>query len=471
MQFSSRILTSAVLMTALLGVGANAANTYNTNPAGLAYNYSTGASVYGHPGGMLIVGSCDRDDPTFAAARASGAEILLYVDPVEVINGAMCPYEQSFYASSGTTTPLWPYPSPGARANYPNTVMADIRAGSLWSNAVVTYIENVMRSGKFDGVFLDVVGARLWTALADWSVWPQWEQDAWTSGNVDLVRRIDASRRAIRPSFIVMNNNVWDRGDTLGLPGEGYVDGVVLEHHPSTSAYHVAYADRTFSNLGHRRVLAIAKTAADALLWAQVKGVTDVSDQLTYQQVTAPPIPFMGFPTPAVTTTQTSTTTAAPSTFGITTVGTIPSAGLAANFKRGSRFALSQKGTLVNFSAYMDGLGAATGGQAVRVALYSDNGGVPGTLLLQSNTVGIPAGKTAGWVTFPTNTHLKLAPGNYWLLVHSGLTGGVARVYTSPVANWWGNADLYSDNASPTAGTGTVGTVTLSVNAGYTPGW
>ncbi|NJO13436.1 MAG: hypothetical protein HC872_08225 [Gammaproteobacteria bacterium] len=105
------------------------------------------------------------------------------------------------------------------------------------------------------------------------------------------MRRLDASRRAINPRFIIMNNGVWDRGDRAAR-GEKYVDGVVLEHHASTSAYHRNYAGRAFSNLGHRRVVAMGRSRADAQAWANVQGVTHVSDNWTYLQVTPPPVAF-----------------------------------------------------------------------------------------------------------------------------------------------------------------------------------
>ena len=52
---------------------AHAANTYPANSAGLAYNYNSGSSAYGHPGGMIITSNCNRYDPAFASARANGA--------------------------------------------------------------------------------------------------------------------------------------------------------------------------------------------------------------------------------------------------------------------------------------------------------------------------------------------------------------------------------------------------------------
>lgn len=353
--------------------------------------------------------------------------------------------------------PLWPYPTYGQRVNWPRTHLTDIRVGSTWVNHVVAYIENLMREDRVDGVFLDVVGARLHSSLADWNSWPQWEKDAWTTGNVDLVRRLDAIRRAINPRFIVVTNNTWDTNGSVGLPAEQYIDGVCLEHHPSSGEYARQDAGRPYGNLGHRRVLIIAQSTADAQAWAQVQGVTHVSDQQSYGTPTPPPIGF----NPLSDRTSTDR-------FGRIDVGTTASNGMTANRKRGSKFALAEPATLTSFSAYLDGHGGATGTQSVRMALYRDNAGLPGALVAQSSVVGIASGSAGRWVTFPA-TATALDPGSYWIVIHSGATSGVGRNFGDGPANWYTNDDTFSDGASNPFGTGwTGGSGTLSVYVSYT---
>lgn len=442
-----------------------AANTFPTNPLGIAYASTTNVSLYGHPTGMLIAGRCNRYDPAFATARANGAEILAYLDAAERSDSQVCALDNEFYGGPPGSTPLWPFPTPGQRVNWPGTHMTDIRAGSTWSNQVVAYIENLMREDKVDGVFLDVVGARLWSSLSGWddtsgsNMWTQAEKNAWTAGNIDLVRRIDAKRRAINPRFIVVNNNVWDTPGGAGLPGEQYVDGICLEHHASTGAYHQRVAGKPYGNLGHRRVLAIADSTADAQQWANVQGVTHVSDQATYSNPTPPPIGFHRL-------------TDRPRQFGRTTIAPAPSSGMTANQKRASKFTLADKATVLRFSAYLDGNGGATGTQAIRMALYRDNAGVPGAFVTQSNTATVTSGAAGSWVTF-TAPAATLDPAAYWIAIHTGATGGVARNRGGDVPNnWYGNADTFSDGASSPFGTpGALGTGTLSVNVTYTVGY
>jgi hypothetical protein len=198
----------------------------------------------------------------------------------------VCLADTDFYMGDLSKVPLWPYPinAPGTRTKWPGTKMTDMRPGSAWVMHVVRYVEGLMKAGNVDGVFLDATGAMTWGAGAEWDSWSIEEKDAYTLGNVDLVRRLDAIRRAVNPGFIIVNNSLWDRKDKspLGLEGEKYVNGVTIEHHVSTSLYHRNMAARNFGRPEKRRVLAIANTQEDAREWAKIPGVTHVCGQATY---------------------------------------------------------------------------------------------------------------------------------------------------------------------------------------------
>jgi hypothetical protein len=266
------------------------------NPLGIAFKSTTNANLYAKPTGMLITGRCNTNDSAFANARKKGAEVLIYVQAMERPDKATCAADLNFYMGNVGKVPLWPFPKPGTRIKWPGTKMTDIRPGSKWVLHVVAQVEKIMRSGKVDGVFLDSIGARPWGKAPKWETWSKAEKDAWTAGNVDLVRRIDEKRRKINPNFLVVTNNVWDRGDgnTAGLAGEKYVDGIMLEHHKLSSAWHKKYVGKKFGNLGQRRVLVVANSTAEAKGWAKVSGVTHVSDQSTaqYKNPTKPPVSF-----------------------------------------------------------------------------------------------------------------------------------------------------------------------------------
>ena len=253
------------------------------NPLGIAFKYVTNVPLYAKPTSMLITGRCNRYDAAFAAARQKGAEVLAYINPVARPDHFVCGLDTQFYMNDIGQVPLWPYPTYGQRSPWANTRMTDIRVGSEWSDHVVAYVERLMRERKVDGVFLDAVGVRPWSSLAEWNSWPQSEKNAFAAGNVDLVRRLDARRRAINPDFLIIANNVWEYGSTNALAGERYIDGVAIEHPKPLSPWHVNYVKKPFGNLGHRRVLVIANTRADAQAWSRVPGVTHVSDQTSAQ--------------------------------------------------------------------------------------------------------------------------------------------------------------------------------------------
>ncbi|HEU4652665.1 MAG TPA: hypothetical protein VFS47_01690 [Steroidobacteraceae bacterium] len=276
----TRALVAAASLLLSMAVGSSAMAA--TNPMGIAFSSTTNTSLYARSTGVLITGRCNRYDSAFQTARTKGGEVLAYINTVERPSSTVCSLDKAFYMNDYGKVPLWPYPSYGVRTNYSNHKLTDIRKGSAWSNWVVSYVEKLMRENKVDGVFLDVLGARLWTSAANWGSWSQSERDQWTDGAVDLVRRIDAKRRSIRPTFLVINNGKWDRGDSRGFAGEKYVDGVMLEH-PASSQYQYNYANRTFGNLGQRRVLVVANTTEDALAWSKRAGVTHVSNQTTSQ--------------------------------------------------------------------------------------------------------------------------------------------------------------------------------------------
>ena len=438
-------------------LAANAANTYKVNPFAVSYNSTYNVSRYGNPGGLLVAGDCNRKSSAFATARANGAEILAYLNPVSVPDSPHCALSEEFYMGDVRDVPLWPYPARGRRSHYPNTHLADLRKNSAWSNYVVNYVALLMRENKVDGVFLDVLGARLWTTRANWDSWPQWEKNAYTDGAVDLVRRIYAKRNAINPNFIIVNNSVWDRGDSRGFAGERYVDGVSREHPDYNSEFQRNYVRKSFGDRRHRRVIVIAHNTTDAARWKTVQGVTHVAAQESYGQATVPPVAF-------------NRLTDRPRRFGKSSSGDIFTSGLPANTKRGSRFYMGQKGLLLNMGAYVDGNGAgSSGAQSLRMVLYRDSSGRPGTRVAQSSAKSIAADSGLRWVYFSTPA-AQLNPGYYWIMIHSGSTNSVARVRATVDPNVRANTDTFSDGAANPSGTvGSLGTTTLSVFAN-TPG-
>jgi hypothetical protein len=292
MKLRSLALLGLSLLSTVFAAGAAQA----ANPLGLAYSQTTNVSLYAKPTGVLVTGRCNRYNSAFASARSKGAEILAYLNAFERPDNYICALDQGFYMNSYGAVPLWPYPSYGQREYWPGTKLTDMRAGGKWILWVVSYVEKLMRERKVDGVFLDGIGGRLW-GPANWQNWSATEKKLWVEGNVDLVRRLDAKRRAIDPDFLIISNNVWDTGESATRPiadlGPKYVDGIALEYPTvGVKAYHRGQAGRTYSNLGHRRVLVIGRDATEARAWAGVAGVTHVAGQSHYKYPSSPAVSF-----------------------------------------------------------------------------------------------------------------------------------------------------------------------------------
>ena len=139
-------------------------------------------------------------------------------------------------------------------------------------------------------------------------------------------------------------------------------------------------------------------------------------------------------------------------------VGTVWT-GLTSNAKRASRvsFSAPAKANVTAVKAYVDGRGATTGNQPLRGVIYSDSATGPATPVATSSAVTVSAGQAAGWVTLSFASPVRLTAGSYWLGLHSGGTGKVARYAAATVSNalrYGTVADSYSDGASsPFGGT------------------
>jgi hypothetical protein len=159
-------------------------------------------------------------------------------------------------------------------------------------------------------------------------------------------------------------------------------------------------------------------------------------------------------------------TPAQAASFGRTTAGTIASGGLRADFKRGSRFVLSEKAMMNDVCAYLDGNGGGTGYQQLRYALYRDNGGVPGNRVVETDGTTVSAGDGARWSCAGAGL-VPLDPGTYWIVIHTGGNPGVTRYYYDGPANWYGNFDEYADGSADAFGTGSAGEGTMSIRVDY----
>jgi hypothetical protein len=509
-KWSSLIVGAVTGLSCLAAMPATAANSYAVNPLGFFYENSDAepndplvdayrfVDEYKHPTAMLITGRCNRYADHFTQARARGAEVLAYLNVIEQPNTSACALEDDFYKVDGQDPERWIGTDGLPRKEYPQNEMLNTRAGLPWSDRVVEYVRQLMIEDKVDGVFLDVVAARLWSVGGNWENrakpdgvhddpkgstddWTQQERDEWTAGNADLVRRLDELRESINPRFIIVNNGFWEHDNfPAGKPPEdvaaSHVDGICIEHHVATDANKAASAGRSYGSWNgtrHRRLLIIANTDAEASAWAPINGVTHIASQHRYDPDTHP---TEGYGSPSrPTVIPLNPLTDRQKLFGKAVAGPDQSQGMNANQKRASRFSLSERGRLRELSAYLNGNGGASGSQVLKLVLYADNGGVPGAKVAESNERTVNAGDAAKWFSFSLTTANQklLNPGSYWIAIFTGNNTQVATNFSeaSAAANWYRVDDVYSDGASDPYGSTNVatGNVTLSVRAGYTP--
>jgi hypothetical protein len=79
-----RRTTQVAVFAAVAFVSGSTTAFAGVNSLGLSYNAYTNDSSYDNPTGMLISGYCNSNNVAFQNARAAGAEVLEYVDPVDI---------------------------------------------------------------------------------------------------------------------------------------------------------------------------------------------------------------------------------------------------------------------------------------------------------------------------------------------------------------------------------------------------
>jgi hypothetical protein len=160
------------------------------------------------------------------------------------------------------------------------------------------------------------------------------------------------------------------------------------------------------------------------------------------------------------------------STFGKTAAsGATASAGLTANFKRASRFTLTEPATVKDICVYLDGNGGGSGLQFVHYALYTDVNGVPARKVFDGPTWALTNGASGRWICRPGDYIAAAIPaGQYWIAILSSGPAGVIRTFSSGSAqNWYGNADSYNDGPADSFGSGSAGAGTLAAYVRYYP--
>ena len=154
---------------------------------------------------------------------------------------------------------------------------------------------------------------------------------------------------------------------------------------------------------------------------------------------------------------------AATATFGNTTVA---SASIAiATYKDATKFTLAESGTIQSITVYF-----ANSGYNAKTAIFTDNNGVPGTLISQSASQRV---STTGWNTFAL-TQKSISTGKYWLTVLTDSKTAQGRIVYSGSEDTHVErlgAPTYSSEFASSFGTlAWHNTGLVSIYATYTPG-
>ena len=138
-------------------------------------------------------------------------------------------------------------------------------------------------------------------------------------------------------------------------------------------------------------------------------------------------------------------------TFGKTTIGA-DSDHFTADTKRANEFSLGVEGTVSELTVYLQPT-LTTGEESLEGIIYTDAGGVPGSLIATSSPIVFSSSDAAGWYELSFPAPPTLAPGNYWLATITGGTSYVAGFRYDPVpGSRDGNENAYS--SGPSAGFG-----------------
>ncbi len=273
----------AVAGAAVAALAAPAAANAAANPFTLDYSNSTNITAYAHPTGAVVVGRNFSNPGVVDRVQAGGGEVYMYVNYVEGANTGYSASgaEAGLYGGSQTSSAYLMTPT---RYNFPNLPMLDLRPGSPWVLHAVEWTRQWFPSTHAKGIFLDVIGDRLWTDA--WDSMSSSERTAWNAGARDLIHRL---RAALGPNVILVANNIWENGNPD-------LNGIAVEHHPySENARWAGMLQRSDWTKPVRNMV-IANSTGEAQQWAGRPGVTHVSAQSDYGGPEAPVVGFTPLP-------------------------------------------------------------------------------------------------------------------------------------------------------------------------------
>lgn len=276
-------------------------------PTAFLYSGDTGGALgYAEPGGLVIAGRENYQDPAFRAVSDGGGTVLIYLDPV--IKNSVGRYHRLMFEDSpcGPAVQDWPGSPENSWGRY-----ADLRPGGVLQQKLACVLETMVQENPhMGGWFVDDLGSR--PRGTDYTSWSRAEQQAYYDGSVGLSRVF--REVADRHGLVFIVNGTWEAGvvggtgggyPDLGQHGNALADGGVIEHHDGQQEFFGPYgcspqwAAQSRSSVHHPVMLAISRSDADRDLYARTGCVTHAVNQSAYLDPPPPWGPFrdIGLPT------------------------------------------------------------------------------------------------------------------------------------------------------------------------------
>ena len=234
-------------LAALPGAASEPVQIRNMPPqaAGVIYGPGSGALEYTHPGGMVVAGRDNYNDPAFKKVSAAGGTVLIYLDPV--IDNPWGKYHRMLMRQSacGSATTRWPGVPRANEWGYLN----DFRVGSPLQRKLPCVLEKMVKENpQMGGWFADDVGSRSWYPGIDWEGWGAANQRAYRAGAIELTRTF--RKVANEHGLVFLVNGTWGAGSLAAhgggypdmmQPGNALADGGFVEHHDGQIEYFGPY--------------------------------------------------------------------------------------------------------------------------------------------------------------------------------------------------------------------------------------
>jgi len=314
-QHRFRAACGLAVLVVLVALPASAAAAPNPGAIWLGHDEPPATvDQYARATGMVVLDLdlVDEITPRLDRLRAGGAEFLPYVSLVEAPVGTRSDWEErgrlygggdsaSYGGEADVPSNWWWRGGRGQRrSQWPDTWMLDVRRGSAFADHAVQWADAFMRRCHCDGLFLDVLGSRLWSSA--WEQMSATERSQWSAGAYDLFSRLRARLDPDgngRPLLVANNTQAKDDAAWAGWPADGHpgLNGFGWERHQQSETPYYEGQVRNGDWHSPRRMMVISRSYPDDCAFWDARDTVDAvlctnSTGAGYDHVPSPQTPF-----------------------------------------------------------------------------------------------------------------------------------------------------------------------------------